>query len=853
MAIYNFDGLSEKANQALNCAISFAQECGHNFIGTEHVLVGLLSSGNTASKDILERGGVTRPSAERQLTDTHGRGIRSLLNPNDMTPRAKRIIQLAIPVAMRLGSDFVSTEHLLISMLNDKDSTACRFIEEGGGDIAKLLSEALLSVGRDTPSGSGGREGEKGEGKKLLSSDFSSVFGAMSGSESRSKSKTSTPPKIKTLLQYGRDLTEDARKDLLDPVIGREKEIERVVQILSRRTKNNPCLIGEPGVGKTAIAEGLALKIVSGDVPESLLDKSIISLDLTAMVAGTKYRGDFEERIKAAINEVTAAEGAVILFIDEIHSLIGAGSSEGSTDAANILKPQLARGKLQLIGATTTAEYRKYIEKDAALERRFQPVTVDEPSEETALRILKGIRGRYEAHHKISITDEALEAAVKLSSRYIPDRFLPDKAIDLIDEAASRVRLTGERLPEEINELYGAVLSLQAEKQECILKQDYESAAILLNREELAIDKYELEKEAWKSTHVNCRLSVTPEDIEQIVAMWTAVPAVRLSESESQRLLNLEKELQKRVIGQENAVKSVANAIRRGRSGLSDPRKPIGSFIFLGPTGVGKTELCKALAEAVFGDESALIKIDMSEYSEQHSVSKLIGSPPGYVGFDEGGRLTEQVRSRPYSVVLFDEIEKAHPDLFHILLQIMGDGRLTDSTGREVNFKNTLIIMTSNIGAKYLTDAQAALGFGLSESEGGGSAYDESCGKVAEELKKHFRPEFLNRIDETIIFRKLAEAEISEISRLLLGKLARRAEELSIKLSFSEEVVSSVAKEGFDSKYGARPIERIIQSRIENPLSEAIIGGAFAEGAAVECRMDGGEYIFSSAENISQK
>ncbi|MBP3413615.1 MAG: ATP-dependent Clp protease ATP-binding subunit, partial [Clostridia bacterium] len=656
--MYSFSNFSQKANMAMNNAIDIASQFGHTFIGSEHILAGLLKTEDCIANTVLKDNGIFSDTIEQKLEDTHGRGITSSVNPGDFTPRSKRIIQRAALFASKLGQSYVGTEHILISLLNDRDSYAVRFIIESGGDVVEILNSVLETVSKNSSDSDD------------ESSPFSSPFGGLGGANSPSQLSKQGRTNTKTLDQFGTDLTDSAKKGEIDPVIGRQEEIDRVIQILSRRTKNNPCLIGEPGVGKTAIAEGLALKIVSGEVPESLRDKRIVSLDLTSMVAGTKFRGDFEERIKAAIEEVGKA-GNIILFIDEIHTIIGAGSAEGSADAANILKPQLAKGKFQVIGATTIEEYRKYIEKDAALERRFQPVTVGEPSEEEAILILKGLRDRYEAHHKVRITDEAIDAAVKLSSRYIADRFLPDKAIDLIDEAASRVRLSRQATPNDLRSLEEEVKRISANKAEAVNSQNFELAARLRDEEKGVREKLDAQMKEWRSSNEKSIASVTSEDIAAVVAQWTKIPVTQLTQEESERMLKLEETLHKRIVGQDEAVSAVARAIRRGRVGLKDPKRPIGSFIFLGPTGVGKTELCKALAEAMFGDENAMIRLDMSEYMEKHTVSRLIGSPPGYVGYDEGGQLTEKIRRRPYSVVLFDEIEKAHPDVFNTLLQVL--------------------------------------------------------------------------------------------------------------------------------------------------------------------------------------
>lgn len=648
--------------------------------------------------------------------------------------------------------------------------------------------------------------------------------------------------------KFGRDLTAAAKNGEIDPVIGREEEIQRVIQILSRRTKNNPVLIGEPGVGKTAVAEGLALRIVKGEIPEILKNKKIVSLDLTGMIAGTKYRGDFEERIKAAIDEVKKSKD-IILFIDELHTIVGAGSAEGSADAANILKPSLARGDFQVIGATTMEEYRKYIEKDAALERRFQPVTVGEPSQEEAVEILKGLRDRYEAHHKVKITDEAIESAVTLSSRYIADRYLPDKAIDLIDEAASRVRLSSLTYPQEIKELEDKIKKLENEKASAVNEQDFENAAKIRDKQKEANAKLEEMKKSWKDKNANVSGEVKGEDIAEIVSQWTGVPVFQLTEEESQRLLKMEDILHKRVVGQNEAVTAVAKAIRRGRVGLKDPKRPVGSFIFLGPTGVGKTELCKALAEAMFGDENAMLRLDMSEYMEKHTVSRLVGSPPGYVGYDEGGQLTEKVRRKPYSVVLFDEIEKAHPDVFNILLQILEDGRLTDSQGRTVDFKNTVIIMTSNVGARLITDQQNGLGFAFDNPENKKEKTNEEIREaVIGELKKLFRPEFLNRVDDIIVFNKLTQEEIKEIAGKLLENLKARLKAVDIDAEFTDQAVTEISNEGYDDTYGARPLRRAITSKIEDALSEKMLENEIKKGDHIVCDFKDGKFTFTPKE-----
>ncbi len=808
---YNFNGFTAKANEALNQAISSAENLGHTYVGSEHLLLGLLRIGGGVAAVVLEKNGVTADKIEELIRAQIGCGTQTKLSPDYFTPRAKRVIESAMNGCNNLGKKFVGTEHLLIGILADGDNYAIRFLNELGVDVAALTTAVLKASGIDGASNM--------------------------GADHVKPKDTKTP----TLSKYGVDLTESARNGKIDPVIGREAEVERIIQILCRRTKNNPCLIGEPGVGKTAIIEGLAQRIVDKNVPEILANKRLFTLDLTGMVAGTKYRGDFEERIKAVVEEVVKAKD-VILFIDEVHTIIGAGSAEGSTDAANILKPSLARGEFQLIGATTINEYRKNIEKDSALERRFQPVNVSEPTQEDAILILKGLKNKYEAHHKVEITDQAIEAAVKLSARYITDRFLPDKAIDLIDEAGSRVRLANCEVPDKLKELENKIEVIESEKDEAIGAQDFEKAAELRDKENTLKKTYEAEKEKWHSENIHANGTVTQKDIAEIVSSWTGVPVVQLTKEESERLLNLEAELHNRIVGQNEAVTAVAKAIRRGRVGLKDPKRPIGSFIFLGPTGVGKTELCKALAVSMFGDENMMIRLDMSEYMEKHTVSRLVGSPPGYVGFEEGGQLTEKVRRNPYSVVLFDEIEKAHPDVFNMLLQILEDGILTDSQGRQVDFKNTVIIMTSNVGARLITDKKVSFGF----TESADSERDVKS-LVLNELKSTFRPEFLNRVDDIIVFNKLTKPEIEEIAEKMLANLALRVENLNIKLSFEPSVKSALAEIGFDAVYGARPLRREIQSKIEDAFSEKILSGDFAAGETVTVDFSEGEFTFKKS------
>ena len=814
---YNFNGFTPKASEALNHAIKSAENMGHTYVGSEHILLGILKAGDGVAAAVLNKNGVTADDFEEIMSATIGYGTQTTLSPEYLTPRAKKVIEVAMTGCRNLNKKLIGTEHLLMAILSESDNYAIKFLKQLNVDIATLTSAAVKAAGIDDESDGFEVQNEKGK---------------------IGKSGNKTP----TLEKFGRDLTEEAKKGKLDPVIGRSNEIDRVIQILCRRTKNNPCLIGEPGVGKTAIAEGLALKIANGEIPQLLENKRIISLDLTGMVAGTKYRGDFEERIKAVIEEVSKADD-IILFIDEVHNLIGAGAAEGATDAANILKPSLARGELQVIGATTITEYRKNIEKDAALERRFQPVTVAEPNIEDTILILKGLRDRYEAHHKVKITDESIEAAVKLSARYITDRYLPDKAIDLIDEAGSKIRLQNSAVPESFKELELKIAEIEEQKNTAIEQQDFEKAAELRDKEAQLKKRLKDDKENWSCSNAHYSGEVTEKEIASIISDWTGIPVTQLTEEESERLLKMEDVLHKRIVGQDEAVVTLSKAIRRGRVGLKDPNRPIGSFIFLGPTGVGKTELCKALAEAMFGSENAMIRLDMSEYMEKHTVSRLIGSPPGYVGFDEGGQLTEKVRKNPYSVILFDEIEKAHPDVFNILLQILDDGILTDSQGRRVDFKNAVIIMTSNIGARLITEKKAAFGFNAAEET---SEQDYTTVKelVTSELKKAFRPEFLNRIDDIIVFRKLTEDDIKKIAEKMLNNLTKRLKGMDIDIVFADSAVSAVAKAGFDPVYGARPLRREIQSSIEDRISEKILDGSIKKGDSLVCEFSGEKYAF---------
>ena len=805
---------TNRANKAIEIASELALELGHSYIGTEHILYGLAKEGNGIASKVLENQQITDEDILNKIEELIGRD-EPIENIIDFTPRTKRVVETAFIEARKLGYNFIGTEHLLIGILREGDCIAAKILLDLNANIPKLYNEIVKVIN---------------EGEDYQNNDDTSNS---SKSTKRGKGSFNQTP---TLNQFGEDLTKKAEEGKLDPIIGRKEEIERVIQILSRRTKNNPCLIGEPGVGKTAAVEGLAQKIVSGDVPEILKDKRVVTLDISGMVAGAKYRGDFEERIKKALNEVKKV-GDIILFIDEIHTIVGAGAAEGAIDAANILKPLLARGEIQLVGATTLNEYRKFIEKDSALERRFSPVTVNEPSEKDTIQILKGIRDKYEAHHNVKITDEAIEAAVNLSVRYVNDRFLPDKAIDLIDEAASRARLKTFTEPDNLKKLQEDIEKIKNEKEEAVINQKFEKAAELRDKERTLKEKFEKEQNKWKNKNTKSIVNITDENIAEVIANWTGIPAKKITEDENQKLKNLENELHKRVIGQNEAVEAVAKAIRRGRVGLKDPKRPIGSFLFLGPTGVGKTELSKALAEVLFGDENSMIRVDMSEFMEPHSVSKLIGSPPGYVGFDEGGQLTEKIRRKPYSVILFDEIEKAHPDVMNMLLQILEDGRLTDSQGRTVNFKNTVIIMTSNLGARVITDKKF-LGFTNNTSENTDEnkkqneqkEYENTKKEVMDILKKELRPEFINRIDEIIVFHKLNDNEIEQIIDIMLKEVVNRLKEQKYQIELQPEVKELIAKEGIDKNFGARPLRRTIQNLVEDKLAEEILDNKLNKG-----------------------
>ncbi|MEE0769738.1 MAG: ATP-dependent Clp protease ATP-binding subunit [Clostridia bacterium] len=799
--IYKFTSRAEKA---LELANDLAMELGHNYIGTEHLLYGLAKEGTGVASKVIEMQDVTPEQIKEEIEVLIGVGSETDVETVGFTPRTKRVIENAFREARKLGTEYIGTEHLLIGIMREGDSIAVRVMMNLNINPQRLYTEILKVINEDEA--------------------------VMNNEKSNNNASYGSYNQTTTLNQYGADLTKQAKEGKLDPVIGRKKEIDRVIEILSRRTKNNPCLIGEPGVGKTAVVEGLAEKIVLEDVPEMLKNKRVVSIDISSMVAGAKYRGDFEERIKKCLEEVKKVKD-VILFIDEIHTIVGAGSAEGAVDAANILKPLLARGEVQVVGATTLNEYRKYIEKDAALERRFSPVTVGEPTIDETIQILNGIRDKYEAHHNVKISEEAIKAAVNLSVRYINDRFLPDKAIDLMDEAASRVKMKTYTIPDSLKKLEDKIAELDKEKEEAIRVQDFEKAATLRDEENKKKEELSKEKEKWNNKNSKNVVTLTEEDIADVVANWTGIPVKKISQDENERLKNLETELHKRVIGQNEAVEAVAKAIRRGRLGLKDPNRPIGSFLFLGPTGVGKTELCKALAESLFGTEESMIRIDMSEYMEPHSVSKLIGSPPGYVGFDDGGQLTEKIRRKPYSVILFDEIEKAHPDVMNMLLQILDDGRLTDAQGRTVNFKNTVIIMTSNVGARIITD-KTFLGFsnGNDEEKNADKDYENTKKDVMAELKRQFRPEFLNRIDEIIVFHKLNDEDIKKIINIMINQLEKRLNAQNITLDVDEKVKELIAKKGVDKNYGARPLKRAIQSMLEDKIAEEMLDGVVKQG-----------------------
>ena len=807
------DRLTERAKQALNLAAESALELGQSYVGTEHLLIGLIRESDGVAGKILEANNVSDETVIDKIDSLIGTGEPIEEGQPEATPRTKRVLQNSYIEARRLGHNYVGTEHLLIAVLRENESIAVKILTEMGVSPQKLYNEILGLLNEGNQETGNSHEGGKSEGRG---------------------------GNVPTLMKFGRDLTKMAREDKLDPVIGRDTAIERVVQILSRRTKNNPCLIGEPGVGKTAVAEGLAQKIVSGSVPEILKNKRVITLDMSSMIAGAKYRGEFEERLKKAMEEIHKA-GNIILFIDELHTIIGAGAAEGAIDAANILKPALARGEIQVIGATTLEEYRKYVEKDSALERRFQPITLSEPTAEESIQILQGIRDKYEAHHRVKITDKAIEAAVNMSIRYISDRFLPDKAIDLVDEAASRIRIKTLTAPPDVKNLEDKITELKKEKEAAITVQDYEKAAKLRDEEKALTEELNATRENWEKNNSAAEAVVTENEIAEIISMWTGVPVKSIEETESERLLRLEEILHNRVVGQSEAVSAVSKAIRRGRVGLKDPKRPIGSFIFLGPTGVGKTELSKALAEAMFGDEDAMIRIDMSEYMEKHTVSRLVGSPPGYVGYEEGGQLTEKVRRKPYSVVLFDEIEKAHPDVFNMLLQILEDGILTDSQGRRVDFRNTVIIMTSNLGANRITEQKKSLGFSAGD-DSVDRDYEQIKTEVMSEVKQAFRPEFLNRVDELIVFHRLDTDNIRAIAEKMLETLKKRLSDNKIDAEFTEEAIAKIAAEGFDPTYGARPIRRVIQTGVEDMIAERMLEGKVNAGDKISVTVKDGRF-----------
>ncbi|HRC80976.1 MAG TPA: ATP-dependent Clp protease ATP-binding subunit [Sedimentibacter sp.] len=806
-------GLNNSARNALALAQEEVKNFRQNILGTEHILLGLMLEEESIAGKIL-RDKLSVDKVREIVKNTSGMGD-SVPEYITISPRSKYIIELARQMAAQLNMPYVGSEHILLALIEEGEGIGAQILKSVV-NLRDLKNEVLMALQGGEPE------------------NFNLEMGGGMGQQG---------PGTKTLDKYGTDLNKRAREGRLDPVIGREDVIERVIQILSRRTKNNPCLIGEPGVGKTAIAEGLAQEIIKGNVPETLKDMRVITLDMAGMLAGAKYRGEFEERLKNAIDEIKAA-GNIILFIDEMHTIIGAGAAEGAIDASNILKPVLARGELQVVGATTIDEYKKHIEKDAALERRFQPVMVEEPSVEDTIRILKGLRDKYEAHHKVAITDEAIDAAANLSHRYISDRYLPDKAIDLIDEAASRVRLRSSTAPKELKELEDKIKEIETEKKTAINNQDFEKAASLRDEERRLTEELDKQRKLW-AAKTSKDMSIGYEDIADVVSQWTGIPVKKLQGDESERLLNMEEILHKRVVGQESAVEALSKAIRRSRVGLKDPKKPIGSFIFLGPTGVGKTELSKALAEALFGDEDAMIRVDMSEYMEKHSVSKIIGSPPGYVGYDEGGQLTERIRRKPYSVILFDEIEKAHPDVFNILLQILDDGRLTDAKGRTVDFKNTVIIMTSNVGASTIKKQQT-LGFSTNASNEEKDEYEKMKENVLEELKRTFRPEFLNRIDEIIVFHSLNKNHVKEIVALMINNLSKRLDEMNIHIKVDDKAIELLADAGFDPVFGARPLQREIRRRIEDRLSEELLKGTIKKSDTIMITADDKELIFTN-------
>ncbi|MCL2574567.1 MAG: ATP-dependent Clp protease ATP-binding subunit [Defluviitaleaceae bacterium] len=821
--------LTQKAQEAIHNAGNAAGLLGHNYIGTEHLLLGLAKTVDSISKKALEMQGATDNVIEKKITEVvdSAQGDMATIGsgkPQGYTPRTKRIFEQAAAEAQRMGTNYIGTEHLLIALLRENDCLAVQILVSIGANIQKTYEDILAMLSEYSPN------------------TVPNPHKKMQGQGASGGTKSNTP----TLDMFSRDFNQLAASQKFDPIVGRTKEIERVVQILSRRTKNNPCLVGDPGVGKTAIAEGLAQRIIAGDIPETLKNKRIVALDMAAMVAGSKYRGEFEERIKKVMAEVKTS-GDVILFMDELHTIIGAGAAEGAIDASNILKPSLSRGEIQMIGATTMDEYRKYIERDAALERRFQPVPVDEPTEEEAIAMLMGLRDKYEAHHSVQITDEAITAAVKLAARYISDRFLPDKAIDLLDEAASKVRLVVHTTPPDVKDIEQQIAVMEQEKEEAVKTQNYEAAAKIKAKQEKLKDKLGKERAKWTKKNATGQQIVTEEDIAGIVGSWTGMPVKKLQEEESRRLIDMETEIHKRIIGQAEAVAAVSKAIRRGRVGLKDPKRPTGSFLFLGPTGVGKTELCRALAEVLFGHEDAMIRVDMSEYMEKHSVSKLIGSPPGYVGYDEGGQLSEKIRRKPYSVVLFDEIEKAHPDVFNILLQVLDDGHITDSHGRKVDFKNTVIIMTSNVGAQNIVNPKK---LGFTTNEDASQKHAGMKRDIMEEVKRIFKPEFLNRIDDIIVFHQLTKDEIVKIARIMMNEtVARVKATMQIEISVTDAAIDFIADAGFDPTYGARPLRRAIQSQVEDLAAEKILSGDIKANTEMVIDVNDGKICIETDEN----
>ncbi len=819
-----FERFTDRARRVVVLAQEEARMLNHNYIGTEHILLGLIHEGEGVAAKALESLGISLEGVREQVEEIIGQGQTAPAGHIPFTPRAKKVLELSLREALQLGHNYIGTEHILLGLIREGEGVAAQVLQKLGADLNRVRQQVIQLL-----SGYAGSEGSSSSG--------SSQKAGVSGGSGDSETKGSA-----VLDQFGRNLTQHAREGKLDPVIGRKREIERVMQVLSRRTKNNPVLIGEPGVGKTAIVEGLAQMIVGGTIPETLKDKQLYTLDLGALVAGSRYRGDFEERLKKVLKEITT-RGDIILFIDELHTLVGAGAAEGAIDAASILKPMLARGELQTIGATTTEEYRKYLEKDAALERRFQPITVEQPSIPHTIEILKGLRDRYEAHHRVTITDAALVAAANLADRYIADRFLPDKAIDLIDEAGSRLRIRRLTAPPDLQDLEDEANRVRKQKEQAIDDQDFEKAAKLRDDEKKLLERKAAREKEWKSDGMDSVLTLDEEDIAEVLSNWTGITVFKLTEEETQKLLRMETELHKRIVGQEEAIQAVSKSIRRTRSGLKDPKRPAGSFIFLGPSGVGKTELAKTLAEFLFGDEDALIHLDMSEYMEKHTVSRLIGSPPGYVGYEEGGQLTEAVRRRPFSVVLFDEVEKAHPDVFNSLLQILEDGRLTDSQGKAVDFKNTVLIMTSNLGTREL--GKTATGFGVQDET---SHFERMQSQVDDELKRHFRPEFLNRIDETIVFHPLTQPQVQTIVDMMMKRVKEQLKSKALDIELTDDAKVWLSKKGFDPTLGARPLRRTIQREIEDALSEKLLYGDFTANQLIVVDIEDDKVVFRAVD-----